>query len=495
MHPVGERHERLRASMGPGRKPRKEPCVNIGGRSSRTDASMGPGRKPRKERCPGSRRVARGRGFNGAWAKTQEGTRGGLAGVTETISLQWGLGENPGRNLGAALREVRADSASMGPGRKPRKELPRFTRSWPPRWSFNGAWAKTQEGTGTAAADAGCLRIPLQWGLGENPGRNSMIRRRTLDGRPASMGPGRKPRKELAEACARALIALASMGPGRKPRKEHLRWRGRNCARPSFNGAWAKTQEGTCAVSLEVSDDGLASMGPGRKPRKELAHSTGSHNLPKLQWGLGENPGRNGDTAPTCQTPEGCFNGAWAKTQEGTIVYGCDRLVYGGWLQWGLGENPGRNFAREAPEQGTTVMLQWGLGENPGRNPTSSTAPSVQPPMLQWGLGENPGRNTGRQDRYRAAPVASMGPGRKPRKELDGDGGQDCAAVGASMGPGRKPRKELELVTVAVVDVLRLQWGLGENPGRNRDRGGGPLVSYPLQWGLGENPGRNMHYS
>ncbi len=61
-----------------------------------------------------------------------------------------------------------------------------------------------------------------------------------------------------------------------------------------------------------------------------------------LQWGLGENPGRN-QHAPADERVEDLgFNGAWAKTQEGTLqefVLVVARLE----LQWGLGENPGRN--------------------------------------------------------------------------------------------------------------------------------------------------------
>ncbi len=88
-------------------------------------ASMGPGRKPRKER-----------------------SRAARAGTTRP-KLQWGLGENPGRNRGSrAGGEHAGCRASMGPGRKPRKEL-------------------------DEVAMARSLEAALQWGLGENPGRNS----------------------------------------------------------------------------------------------------------------------------------------------------------------------------------------------------------------------------------------------------------------------------------------------------------------------------------
>ncbi len=85
---------------------------------------MGPGRKPRKERNRPAATAGRAGGrFNGAWAKTQEGTLGGKSAMVELLRLQWGLGENPGRNQGVAP--------------PPDAVVQRF----------NGAWAKTQEGT------------------------------------------------------------------------------------------------------------------------------------------------------------------------------------------------------------------------------------------------------------------------------------------------------------------------------------------------------------
>ncbi len=86
------------------------------------------------------------------------------------------------------------------------------------------------------------------------------------------------------------------MGPGRKPRKEPSATYEDIAATSRFNGAWAKTQEGTILPQLLIDTSS------------------------ELQWGLGENPGRN----------------RARRTVLGTIGYE---------LQWGLGENPGRNCA------------------------------------------------------------------------------------------------------------------------------------------------------
>ncbi len=90
----------------------------------------------------------------------------------------------------------------------------------------------------------------------------------------ASMGPGRKPRKEPLHRATPGPVVQASMGPGRKPRKERLGQVAGDGHRQRFNGAWAKTQEGTRRRT------------PG---------------APRTAWG---------------------FNGAWAKTQEGTQASG-----------------------------------------------------------------------------------------------------------------------------------------------------------------------------
>ncbi len=254
--------------------------------------------------------------------------------------LQWGLGENPGRNAGCLRPASRPAQGFNGAWAKTQEGTSTRCRSGLAGPRFNGAWAKTQEGTG-------------------REGRRDAHRE-------ASMGPGRKPRKEpVVQRGRRAAGGGASMGPGRKPRKERdldgryigdcwLQWGlgenpGRNRRsltsyhpRPRFNGAWAKTQEGT-AVRLQRGVLGVASMGPGRKPRKELERhrggqprrrraSMGPGRKPRkepsgtidiqirsevLQWGLGENPGRNPRAAPVGPRRDG-FNGAWAKTQEGT---------------------------------------------------------------------------------------------------------------------------------------------------------------------------------
>ncbi len=160
---------------------------------------------------------------------------------------------------------------------------------------FNGAWAKTQEGTVRRCLGER-LGEPLQWGLGENPGRNARWVRRAPASGGASMGPGRKPRKER-RLPPRGLVGHppASMGPGRKPRKERVRY------------------------CIGVGDARYASMGPGRKPRKERDQGQRVSVRRLLQWGLGENPGRNPPMS-------------------------LDRRVTPPLLQWGLGENPGRNY-------------------------------------------------------------------------------------------------------------------------------------------------------
>ncbi len=92
--------------MGPGRKPRKEPGGDAGPPSGRVVASMGPGRKPRKEQAADD------------------------------------------------IGKGRERAASMGPGRKPRKERPVSAPAASPPSCFNGAWAKTQEGTTALALRA-----------------------------------------------------------------------------------------------------------------------------------------------------------------------------------------------------------------------------------------------------------------------------------------------------------------------------------------------------
>ncbi len=171
----------------------------------------------------------------------------------------------------AGRRHGHRARASMGPGRKPRKE-PGGTGAAPsPSAGFNGAWAKTKEGTAIRRATRTPGQSGLQWGLGENPGRKPAVEGHRPHLRHASMGPGRKPRKERPGAGRVSLIAYRlQWGLGENP--------GRNLGEAVARGE-----------SVE------ASMGPGRKPRKEhlkaLPSLTGGS---MLQWGLGENPGRNG---------------------------------------------------------------------------------------------------------------------------------------------------------------------------------------------------------
>ncbi len=207
------------------------------------------------------------------------------------------------------------------------------------------------------------------------------------------------------------------MGPGRKPRKEPG---GDRPAGPRL----------------------VASMGPGRKPRKELTQEaiTAIRAL-ELQWGLGENPGRNRTPCASWPARRARFNGAWAKTQEGTGSHRERRARRR--ASMGPGRKPRKERGGEnEPERHQKPPLQWGLGENPGRN--SEVARLVRESIegLQWGLGENPGRNSDLDDDEAAEVLASMGPGRKPRKELGGRRRRGPDADGASMGPGRKPRKE-----------------------------------------------------
>ncbi len=143
----------------------------------------------------------------------------------------------------------------------------------------------------------------LQWGLGENPGRNETRWDWIPVGEEASMGPGRKPRKEPTIKIDGDLSSFRLQwglgeNPGRNATPSCRGWR----PPPRFNGAWAKTQEGTRDVLARVLEWGEASMGPGRKPRKE----------PRVRVLLQRLDVQG-------------FNGAWAKTQEGTRQYGGDR--------------------------------------------------------------------------------------------------------------------------------------------------------------------------
>ncbi len=112
-------------------------------------------------------------------------------------------------------------------------------------------------------------RLELQWGLGENPGRNRVRNRAPCERMHGFNG------------------AWAKTQEGTDP--PDAKGKGRFC----FNGAWAKTQEGTRSPSTSLSLSIEASMGPGRKPRKEPYGEAVVARAPVLQWGLGENPGRN----------------------------------------------------------------------------------------------------------------------------------------------------------------------------------------------------------
>ncbi len=162
------------ASMGPGREPTKEPAPSEGVPGDRAQASMGPGQKPRKE-------------------------------------------------SGVHLDLCDLGTASMGPGRKPRKELSTSSRRWPRSTRFNGAWAKTQEGTVAVTVAVGPSM--LQWGLGENPGRNIMSHRRAHSTVTLQWGLGENPGRNRPRVHAAGHDLVASMGPGRKPRKEPSRSR------------------------------------------------------------------------------------------------------------------------------------------------------------------------------------------------------------------------------------------------------------------------------
>ncbi len=205
------------------------------------------------------------------------------------------------------------------------------------------------------------------------------------------MGPGRKPRKEPTRARTNGGGREASMGPGRKPRKEPPALAPRSAPSPCFNGAWAKTQEGTGTAPCTATFPIGASMGPGRKPRKEHEGAAGRHRgAAAASMGPGRKPRKERRPRSPSPATRSRINGAWAKTQEGTFVrMGCVRPT--GTLQWGLGENPGRNTWNVGIGN-SLGWLQWGLGENPGRNQLLG--------LLCGGLGG-----------------ASMGPGRKPRKE------------------------------------------------------------------------------
>ncbi len=93
------------------------------------------------------------------------------------------------------------------------------------------------------------------------------------------------------------------MGPGRKPRKEHE------------------------AEAEQTSEQRELQWGLGENPgRNELREPVCVHFPPPLQWGLGENPGRNCAEATRAEQRGTGFNGAWAKTQEGTRFEGRERL-------------------------------------------------------------------------------------------------------------------------------------------------------------------------
>ncbi len=208
-------------------------------------ASMGPGRKPRKE------------------------LSGFLSDADAEGRLQWGLGENPGRNS-PLTGTPPYRSGFNGAWAKTQEGTPAGRRRGAPRRrGFNGAWAKTQEGTVVLERES-APREGASMGPGRKPRKEPFGCRRVRSRRRASMGPGRKPRKEHPLAGLQCFQCFAaSMGPGRKPRKEH--------------------REGGAAPRV-----GAASMGPGRKPRKERLQSNPATTCrPELQWGLGENPGRN----------------------------------------------------------------------------------------------------------------------------------------------------------------------------------------------------------
>ncbi len=127
---VGQDAHEGRASMGPGRKPRKEPAAYGEAVVARAPVlQWGLGENPGRNRGRRRRWARRTRRFNGAWAKTQEGTVHGFHASSGEETLQWGLGENPGRNT---LHDYPLCGKTTN--------------------GFNGAWAKTQEGTSTASA-------------------------------------------------------------------------------------------------------------------------------------------------------------------------------------------------------------------------------------------------------------------------------------------------------------------------------------------------------
>ncbi len=219
---------------------------------------MGPGRKPRKEPSDGQRVAGCRMRFNGAWAKTQEGTAStNAAAISNATVLQWGLGENPGRNHGLhPLAGRMLPPLQWGLGENPGRNRTLRTRirpGWTP--CFNGAWAKTQEGTVPEAEPAAPIAESFNgaWAKTQE-GTEVQTPEAPFVGH-ASMGPGRKPRKEHrwhawptvgTGACFNGAWAKTQEGTGGGPG----RWRYR---RVGFNGAWAKTQEGTCSGSGERS--------------------------------------------------------------------------------------------------------------------------------------------------------------------------------------------------------------------------------------------------
>ncbi len=258
----------------------------------------------------------------------------------------------------------------MGPGRKPRKEQGRLAavRAYLNAWLQWGlgenpgrnadfkmdldARVKLQWGLGENPGRniyrlLAVVPFPatLQWGLGENPGRNSCVGSRTPGAEPLQWGLGENPGRnhEISVSDGSGVGGL-QWGLGENPGRNDGAPRGIRGRRFGFNGAWAKTQEGTAvpaALGADVSRP--ASMGPGRKPRKELSR----------RW-----------LKPSWRTS---FNGAWAKTQEGTAVH----------------RAPPCSWA--ARFNGAWAKTQEGTGTE-----------------------GHEARDVG---------VASMGPGRKPRKE------------------------------------------------------------------------------
>ncbi len=313
-----------------------------------------------------------------------------VASFSPTGRLQWGLGENPGRNLhpGRVLLAHRA--ASMGPGRKPRKEPTASSRRSRATPGFNGAWAKTQEGT-PSSVSVRCICRQLQWGLGENPGRNAR-------------------REGLSEAAVHG-----------------------------FNGAWAKTQEGTYHSRMGGAPPRFASMGPGRKPRKERRVRRGGFRASKLQWGLGENPGRNVERGPVRLRGFSIASmgpGRKPRKEPGIGVWSRNAA----WLQWGLGENPGRNgcLRQDALDRARASM-------GPGRKPRKELSISgiTAPPSRFNGAWAKTQEGTPPRSANGAETSSCFnGAWAKTQEGTHGYNSHVVFRAMASMGPGRKPRKE-----------------------------------------------------